>query len=86
MLQTMQMQEDLYDMCSDCFKHLALAVDNLSVELRRFKRGKEPGPCLSETSQEEAEQQETPQEPLGRQAFHFDVDLILFRCIFIYIY
>ena len=64
-------------MCSDCFKHLALAVDNLSVELRRVKRGKEPcGPCPEEMSQEEVETQETPQEPPGRQAFSSYPDLV----------
>ncbi|CAK9020957.1 unnamed protein product [Durusdinium trenchii] len=34
MLQTMQIQEDLYDMCADCFKHLALQIDKVQVEVK----------------------------------------------------
>ncbi|CAK8991513.1 Calcium-dependent protein kinase 1, partial [Durusdinium trenchii] len=48
MLQTMQLQEDLYEMCSDCFKHLALQVDQVHLDIRGLvkhivkKKGKEP--------------------------------------------
>eukprot|EP00438_Fugacium_kawagutii_P001782 Skav235961 [mRNA] locus=scaffold592:76384:84416:- [translate_table: standard] len=34
MLQTMQLQEDLYDMCQDCFKHLALQIDKVAVDVK----------------------------------------------------
>ena len=38
MLQTMQLQEDLYDMCADCFRHLALQIDKVSVEVKGISR------------------------------------------------
>lgn len=38
MLQTMQLQEDLYDMCADCFRHLALQIDKVSVEVKGMSR------------------------------------------------
>lgn len=38
MLQTMQLQEDLYDMCADCFRHLSLQIDKVSVEVKGISR------------------------------------------------
>ena len=38
MLQTMQLQEDLYDMCADCFKHLALQIDKVNVEVKGLSK------------------------------------------------
>ena len=39
----MQLQEDLYDMCADCFKHLSLQIDKVACEVKVLRRkGKEP--------------------------------------------
>ena len=38
MLQTMQIQEDLYDMCADCFRHLALQIDKVGVEVKSISK------------------------------------------------
>ena len=43
MLQTMQLQEDLYDMCADCFKHLSLQIDQVACDVKAVrKKGKAP--------------------------------------------
>lgn len=53
MLQTMQLQEDLYDMCADCFKHLSLQIDKVACEVKLLRRkGKEP-PATSAPSEEQ---------------------------------
>jgi hypothetical protein len=38
MLQPMQLQEDLYDMCAACFRHLSLQIDKVSVEVKGISR------------------------------------------------
>ena len=38
MLQSMQLQEDLYDMCADCFKHLALQIDKVACDVEGLSK------------------------------------------------
>jgi len=38
LMQTMKTQEDLYDLCEDCFKHLALQIDKLFGEVKGLKQ------------------------------------------------
>eukprot|EP00438_Fugacium_kawagutii_P001482 Skav202528 [mRNA] locus=scaffold2011:93086:94627:- [translate_table: standard] len=37
LMQTMKIQEDLYDLCEDCFKHLALQIDKVFGEIKSLK-------------------------------------------------
>lgn len=37
LMQTMKIQEDLYDLCEDCFKHLALQIDKVFSEVKSLK-------------------------------------------------
>ncbi len=61
MLQSMQLQEDLYDMCADCFKHLALQIDKVACDVEVLS--KEMGKTKIEKSITPTEtQSNTPQE------------------------
>lgn len=42
LMQTMKIQEDLYDLCEDCFKHLALQIDKVFGEVKGLKEMKSP--------------------------------------------
>ena len=42
LMQTMKIQEDLYDLCEDCFKHLALQIDKVFGEVKSLKEMKSP--------------------------------------------
>ena len=37
LMQTMKTQEDLFDLCEDCFKHLALQIDKVFREVKGLK-------------------------------------------------
>ena len=53
MLQTMQLQEDLYDMCADCFKHLSLQIDKVACEVKLLRRKEKEPPATSAPSEEQ---------------------------------
>ena len=38
LMQSMKVQEDLYDMCEDCFKHLSLQIDKVFAEVKGIKQ------------------------------------------------
>lgn len=42
LMQTMKIQEDLYDLCEDCFKYLALQIDKVFGEVKGLKEMKSP--------------------------------------------
>lgn len=42
LMQTMKIQEDLYDLCEDCFKHLALQIDKVFGEVKSLKEMRPP--------------------------------------------
>lgn len=43
MIQTMHLQEDLYDLSVECFQQLAARVEDLSVQVRMLKQGNPKG-------------------------------------------
>ena len=43
MIQTMHLQEDLYDLSVECFQQLAARVEDLSVQVRMLKQGSAKG-------------------------------------------
>ena len=57
MLQTMQMQEDLWDMCADCFKHLALQIDKVHLEVKAVGKKKK--------KKERHDDEKSPERSLG---------------------
>lgn len=44
LMQTMKIQEDLYDLCEDCFKHLALQIDKVFGEVKSLKEMRPESP------------------------------------------
>jgi len=73
LMQTMKTQEDLYDMCEDCFKHLALQIDKLFGEVKGLKQAT-PVTVARTSNTEDEVKGEKPFLPASRESTdHFNV-------------